>query len=85
VEDHAHLLITIIAPALADVFHIAPLKNPFNRIFCILENKIMKGKKANGRPGMDFWQISVLAQVRLALHLSYDRLDSMANYDRLFR
>ncbi len=56
-----------------------------NRIFCILENKIMKGKKATGRTGMDLWQIFVLAQVRLALDLSYDRLHSMSNYDSLLR
>jgi len=55
------------------------------RIFRILENKIMKGKKATGRPGMDLWQIFVLAQVRLALDLSYDRLHSMSNHDSLLR
>lgn len=55
------------------------------RIFSILEDKIMKGRKATGRPGMDLWQIFVMAQVRLALDLSYDRLHSMANYDRLLR
>lgn len=54
-------------------------------IFSLLEDKIIKGKKATGRPGMDLWQIFVMAQVRLALDLSYDRLHTMANNDKLLR
>ncbi len=55
------------------------------QIFSILEDKIIKSKKATGRPGMDLWQIFVMAQVRLALNLSYDRLHTMANNDKLLR
>ncbi len=55
------------------------------RIFRVLEGAIMKGKKATGRPGMDLWQIFVIAQVRLALDLSYDRLHTMTNNDKLLR
>ncbi|NCU31611.1 MAG: ISNCY family transposase [Candidatus Moranbacteria bacterium] len=54
-------------------------------VFCILEDKIINGKKATGRPGMDLWQIFVMAQVRLALDLSYDRLHTMVNNDKLLR
>lgn len=54
-------------------------------LFSILENKLMAGKKATGRPGMDLWQIFVMAQTRLALNIGYDRLHSMVNYDSLLR
>lgn len=55
------------------------------RIFSILETKIMLGKKQTGRNGLDLWQIFVLAQFRLALNIDYDRLHHMANYDSLLR
>jgi hypothetical protein len=54
-------------------------------LFSILEQKLMAGKKTTGRPGMDLWQIFVMAQTRLALSLSYDRLHSMVNYNSLLR
>jgi len=54
-------------------------------IFNALENKIVKGKKKTGRPGMGLWVLFVLAQTRLCLDISYDRLYHMANYDTLFR
>jgi hypothetical protein len=55
------------------------------RVYNILENKILFGKKNTGRPGMNLWQIFVLAQVRLCLNISYDRLHWMANFDMLIR
>ncbi len=36
-------------------------------IFALLEAKILAGKKATGRSGMDLWQILVLGVVRLGL------------------
>lgn len=54
-------------------------------LFSILEDKILKGKKRTGRPGMDLWWIFVLAEMRLCADLSYDRLHYMANYDSLLR
>ena len=60
-------------------------KTHINDIFHILDNKINKGKKQTGRKGMNLWQIFVLSQVRLGLNLSYDRLHTMANNDRLLR
>jgi len=50
------------------------------KIFSILEEKILSGKKATGRPGLTLWQIFVLAQFRLALDIDYDRLDEMVCY-----
>ncbi len=54
-------------------------------LFTILEDKILKGKKRTGRPGMDLWWIFVLAEMRLCADLSYDRLHYMANFDKLLR
>lgn len=55
------------------------------RIFKILENALPVGKAANGRTGMDFWEIIVLAVVRQTLGTNYDRLHHLANYDGLLR
>lgn len=49
------------------------------KIFCALENSLLKDKNKTGRKGMDLWQIFVLAQVRLCLGASYDRLHNLAN------
>ncbi len=55
------------------------------RIFRILEDKIVKGKKKTGRPGMDLWILFVMAQTRLCLNIGYDELYRMANNDKMFR
>ena len=55
------------------------------RVFEILESKIIEGKKRTGRPGMDLWQIFVLSQVRLCQNISYDDLHHIANNDHLIR
>jgi len=55
------------------------------RVFEILEAKIMAGKKRTGRPGMDLWQIFVLSQVRLCQNISYDELHDLANHHTLIR
>lgn len=61
-------------------------KPTFNEaLFEILERYITKGKQKTGRPGMDLWQIFVLAQYRLGLNLSYDRLHYMCLYDSVLR
>ena len=54
-------------------------------IFALLEAKILAGKKATGRTGMDLWQILVLGVVRLGLDADWDRLEHVANYDALVR
>jgi IS5 family transposase len=55
------------------------------QIFALLEAKLMQGKKATGRPGIDLWQILVLGVVRLGLDCDYDRLEDMANHHSLVR
>jgi hypothetical protein len=54
-------------------------------IFALLEAKLLSGKKATGRPGMDLWQILVLGVVRLGLDADWDRLEDMANHHLLIR
>lgn len=51
------------------------------KIFCILEEKICKGKKATGRHGMDLWHILVLSIVRQACNTNWDKLHHFSNND----
>lgn len=55
------------------------------KVFKILEEKIIKNKKKTGRHGMNLWQIFVLAQTRLCLNIGYDRLHDLANNHTTFR
>ena len=51
------------------------------KIFVILEDKILKGKKNTGRNGMDLWHILVLSVVRHACNTNWDKLEYYANND----
>jgi hypothetical protein len=55
------------------------------QIFALLESRLLAGKKATGRPGLDLWHILVLGVVRLGLDCDYDRLEDMANHHTLLR
>ena len=55
------------------------------KVFSLLEKKIIADKKKTGRPGMDLWHILVLAVVRHTLSTNWDRLEDMANYHELIR
>lgn len=55
------------------------------KIFIILEEKILKGKKATGRNGMSLWEVLVLGCVRMNLNIDYDFLVDQANNHRQFR
>ena len=57
-------------------------------VFSILEKKIIPAQKLrakNGRPGMDLWQIFVLATLRHVLDCNWDRLMMIANHDIIVR
>lgn len=54
-------------------------------IFALLEAKILAGKQATGRLGMDLWQILVLGVVRLGLDADWDRMEDLANHHTLIR
>ena len=49
------------------------------KIFSILENHLLKGKKKTGRNGMTLWQLFVLAQVRLCNNIGYAGPHAQAN------
>jgi IS5 family transposase len=68
--------------ALKEIF-ITPKWN--ERVFEILEAKIIAGKQKTGRTGMDLWQIFVLSQVRLCQNISYDELHDHANHHQMIR
>jgi transposase, IS5 family len=55
------------------------------KVFEVLENKILSKNNRTGRPGMDLWQIFVLSQVRLCQNISYDELHDLANHHSLIR
>ena len=56
-----------------------------SQLFNVLESVIMKNKKKTGRSGMNLWQIFVLAQTRLTLNISYDRLHDLVNNHHTLR
>lgn len=55
------------------------------KVFQILESKILPTNNQTGRKGLGLWQIFVLSQVRLCQNISYDDLHYYANYDTLLR
>lgn len=55
------------------------------KVFQLLDQKVVGDKKQTGRPGMDLWHILVLGVTRLALDCDYDRLEDMANHHSLLR
>ena len=73
-------------PAIVAVLKVIFITPKYNtRISSLLEDKILKGKNRTGRNGMDLWQIFVLAQVRLALNIDYNRLEMMVNHNSTLR
>ncbi|WP_010424375.1 hypothetical protein [Anaerophaga thermohalophila] len=68
--------------ALKEIF-VTPEWN--EKIFEVIENKVLSNNNKTGRPGMDLWQIFVLSQVRLCQNISYDDVHHIANYDGLIR
>ena len=72
-------------PILAALQWIFQMPEINERIFALLEERVVAGKKATGRPGLDLWHILVLGVVRLGLDCDYDRLEDMANHHTLLR
>ena len=56
-----------------------------DKIFRLLERKIILPKQKTGRKGMNLWQIFVLAQTRMAKNISYDELYDLANHHSALR
>jgi len=55
------------------------------KVFELLETKVISGKKQTGRQGMTLWEILVLATVRLTRDADYDHLLYMTTTDNLIR
>ena len=55
------------------------------KVFEILESKVIGDKKQTGRLGMTLWEILVLAVIRLARDTDYDELHYMSNSDMHIR
>jgi len=72
-------------PVLMALQHIFITPELNEKIFALLEKKIVGGKKKTGRKGMDLWHILVLAVIRHTLDTNWDRLEHIANYDVLLR
>lgn len=71
-----------IAHALLKIYNTAEFNDP---IFVLLEEFIIGEKKKTGRKGMNLWQIFVLSQFKLGLNLTYERLHTMSNTDKMLR
>ena len=57
-----------------------------NKVFELLENSLnSEANKGVGRPGMELWQIFVLATVKLGLNCDFDRLQELANHHDVLR
>ena len=72
-------------PVLMGLQHIFITPELNEKIFSLLEKRVVGSKKRTGRKGMDLWHILVLAVVRHALDTNWDRLEDMANYHKLLR
>jgi IS5 family transposase len=55
-----------------------------DEILAIIQSHLPKNLNT-GRRGLSLLQVFVLAQLRLCLDISYDRLEYMANHDELLR
>ena len=55
------------------------------KVFKLLEDKILAGKKETGRTGMTLWEILVLGSIRQNLDIDYDRLHHISNFDMAVR
>ncbi len=72
-------------PVLKALQHIFVTPSLNEKVFALLEKKVLKDKKKTGRKGMDLWHILVLAVIRHTLDTNWDRLEHIANYDVLLR
>lgn len=69
--------------ALQHVYEDVPLRR---RILDLVGRDVMGGRSRQlGRPGLDYWSITVLAAVRLGCNLDYDKLQDLAEQHRTLR
>jgi IS5 family transposase len=75
-----------IIPILRALQHIYSDSKLRREILNLVAEDVNRGtSKEHGRPGMDYWQIVVLAAVRLGCDLDYDKLQDLAEQHRNLR
>jgi hypothetical protein len=75
-----------IVPILMALQHLYSQPRLLNKILQLVESDIVdNSQKEKGTPGMDCWEIIVLAAVRLGSDLDYDALIDLANNHRKLR
>jgi hypothetical protein len=80
--DSRHELV----PVLAGVQHIYRRPSLRDKILKLVERDVLgEHSGRQGAPGMDYWEILVLAAVRLGCNLDYDALHDLANNHRALR
>src|SRR5258708_1216345 len=75
-----------IIPILAALKHLYTQTAVRDELLALLAKDVNNTTKADkGRPGLDYWQILVLAAVRLGCNLDYDKLQNLAEEHRTLR
>ena len=75
-----------IVPLLAALKHLYTQTAVRDELLALIAQDVNQKTKANrGRTGMDYWQILVLAAVRLGCNLDYDKLQNLAEEHRTLR
>jgi len=72
-------------PFLRALQHVFVSSELNDKVFKLLEQKILKEKKKTGRLGMSLWEILVLGSARLNLKLDNDFLLNLANHHEQLR
>lgn len=75
-----------IIPVLRALQHLYSRAELRDEILELVARDVNNGSsRRRGRPGMDYWQILVLAAVRLGCNLNYDKLQNLAEEHRALR
>jgi IS5 family transposase len=75
-----------LVPILKALQHVYSNQEEYEKILSLIRADILEGKSADwGKKGMRFWEILVLAAVRLGCNLDYDALEDLANQHRKLR
>lgn len=69
--------------SLQAVYENAPLRDQILQLIAADVNETSDSRR--GRPGLDYWEVLVLAAVRLGLNVDYDRLQDLAENHRQLR
>lgn len=75
-----------LVPILAGLQHLYGRRRLRDRILMLVERDVLGARSGRqGAPGMDYWEVLVLASVRLGCDLDYDALHDLANNHRTLR